>query len=76
MINDDKIFTRYDIYKILIKKYDDYKGKDEYYELENFLAEKFKCKCTDCDGHDFSGPCHIEKYFSKNYWNIVDIKMV
>lgn len=76
MTNDDKIFTRYDIYKILIKKYDDYVGTDEYYELENFLAEKFKCKCTDCDGDDFSGPCHIEKYFNKNYWNIVDVKMV
>lgn len=76
MTNDEHIFTRYDIYKILIKKYGDYNGTDDYYELENYLAKKFKCNCTDCGGKDFSCPCNVEKYFGKKYWKLTNMSMV
>lgn len=63
MPRNEVMISRYGIYTILIDYFIDYKGSNEYYELENFLAKKLNCDCTDCGGSDISRKCNVEKFF-------------
>ena len=67
MLKDEITFGRYNIYTILIETFKEYTGTREYYELENYLAKKLNCDCTDCGGKDISRKCNVEKYFFKRY---------
>jgi len=65
--NDDKIFTRYDIYKMLIRDRPNYRGNHDYYSLERYLALIYNCDCTDCGGNDISRKCAVEQNFFKKH---------
>jgi hypothetical protein len=64
-----QIFTRYDMFKMLIINYD-YTGNDDWLEMEDYLSKIYDCDCTDCGGGDVSRACNVEKVFSKKYGRI------
>jgi hypothetical protein len=64
------IFTRHDMYKILINKYPKYRGGYDWYSLERFLSIMVDCDCTDCGGPDFSRDCNLENVFAQRYGRI------
>jgi hypothetical protein len=74
--NEDNIFTRLDIYKMLIRDIPYYRGSHDYYSLERYLAAIYNCDCTDCEGEDFSRKCAIEQNFFKKYGLIRNANMV
>ena len=55
--SEENIFTRYDIYKILMKERPGYRGEHDYYSLERYLSVIYNCDCTDCGGPDFYPRC-------------------
>lgn len=65
-----QIFTRYDMYKMLIKGFD-YKGNDDWLEMENYLSKIYNCDCTDCGGRDVSRSCNVEGHFAKKFGRII-----
>ena len=74
--NSSNILTRYDIYKFLIKERPFYRGAHDYYSLERYLSTIYRCECTDCGVHDFSGKCKVEKYFFGKYGLLFNSNMV
>ena len=65
-----QIFTRYDMYKMLIKSFD-YTGNDDWLEMEDYLSKIYNCDCTDCGGRDVSRPCNVETHFAKKFGRIM-----
>ena len=65
--NEEHIFTRYDIYKLLMKERPGYRGDHDYYSLERYLSVIYNCDCTDCGGPDFSRRCNVEKIFYEKH---------
>ena len=74
--NEDNLFTRLDIYKMLMKDRPFYRGAHDYYSLERYLAVIYDCDCTDCSGHDISRKCNVEKNFMLKYGIIRNVNMV
>ena len=75
-IKDENIFTRYDIYNMLIKEKPFYRGDHDYYALERYLAVIYNCDCTDCGGPDISRKCNVERAFMNIYGIIRRANMV
>tara|TARA_B100000674_G_scaffold140775_1_gene110579 strand:- start:1490 stop:1738 length:249 start_codon:yes stop_codon:yes gene_type:complete len=75
-IKDENIFTRYNIYRMLIKTSKNYRGSYEYYDLERYLSVIYDCDCTDCGGPDISRQCNVEKAFMNRYGIIRKANMV
>ena len=70
-----QIFTRYYMYKMLIKGLD-YKGNDDWLEMEDYLSKIYNCDCTDCGGRDVSRPCNVESHFAKKFGRIMQHNIV
>ena len=70
-----EIFTRYDMYAMLLTNYN-YTGKKDWDSIEKFLAKQYNCDCTDCGGHDTDRPCNVETQFSKKFRSIRKFNMV
>ena len=74
--NQDNIFTRFDIYKMLMMSKPHYRGAHDYYSLERYLSAIYDCDCTDCSGPDISRECNVEKNFILKFGIIRKAKMV
>jgi len=70
-----QIFTRYDMYKMLIKGFD-YQGNDDWLEMEDYLSKIYNCDCTDCGGRDVNRSCNVEKAFAGKFGRISRHNMV
>ncbi len=70
-----QIFTRYDMYKMIISNFD-YKGRDDWLEMEGYLSKIYNCDCTDCGGRDLSRECNVERAFAKKFGRISQHNML
>ena len=76
MTQKKSFVKRYHMYRIMISKYSDYTGENDYYSMEEYLSNKLNCNCTDCGGEDFSRKCNVENFFYNTYWKFENISMV
>ena len=74
--SEDNIFTRFDMYNIMIKDSPKYRGGHDYYSLERFLAIIHNCDCTDCGGNDVSRKCAVEQKFAQKHGSIIQVCML
>lgn len=70
------IFTRYNMYKMLMLDYPKYMGNDDWYSLERYLSIIYNCDCTDCGGHDISRKCNVENVFFQKYGVIRNVNLL